>query len=175
MKVINFISYSIVPIFLFIVVSESILEKKNGIKYFFEGVIQGEKTVINMFPTLLAIMVGVGIIKESGIVDFICNCLINAFWFLKEYKEILPLAMLRPISGSTSIGLATNIMKENGVDSYIGLLTSILMGSTETTIYVVSVYLSNSKIKKIKPLIIIGLIGDFICVISCIIASKIFF
>ena len=100
----------------------------------------------------------------------------KAYILLKNifiYKEILPLIFLRPISGSTATAMGIEIMKNFGTDTNIGLLTSCIMGSTETTIYVVALYASKLKDKNMKPILIIGLIADFLCVIFSILALKI--
>ena len=81
--------------------------------------------------------------------------------------------MLRPISGSTTIAVATNLMERYGVDSEIGLISSCIMGATETTIYVVSIYSAKVKIKNVKEVIIIGLMADFVGIIASCIAYKI--
>ena len=151
------------------IVIVGIMEKKNVFEIFLSGVVDGQKIVINLFPTLLALLVAVGMLNSSGIIDFLSNY-IKVFF---EYEEIVPLILLKPISGSSSIAVATNIMTKHGVDTEIGLIASIIMGSTETTIYVVSIYTSKLKVKNIKPVIIIGLIGDAICVTCAIIAFKI--
>ena len=80
---------------------------------------------------------------------------------------------MRPISGSTATAMGIEIMKNYGIDTNIGLLTSCIMGSTETTIYVIALYTSQLKNKNIKPVIIIGLIADFLCVLFSILALKI--
>ena len=79
---------------------------------------------------------------------------------------------MRPISGSTATVMGTEIMKNCGVDSNIGMLTSCIMGSTETTIYVVSLYASKLQNKNFKPVLIIGLIADFLCILFSIFALK---
>lgn len=169
MKTIQFISTAVIPVIIMFVIIIGITEKKNVFEIFLKGVMDGQKIMINLFPTLLALLVAVGMLNGSGIIDFLSSKIQKIF----IYKEILPLILLRPISGSSSIAIATNIMTRYGVDTDIGLITSIIMGSTETTIYVVSIYTARLKVKNIKPVIIIGLIGDAICIICAILAFKI--
>jgi spore maturation protein B len=137
-----------------------------------KGVVEGEKLVVSLFPTWLGLFVAVGLLKASGVIDF---CVEKLYVILKNifvYKEILPLIFLRPISGSTATAMGIEIMKNYGVDTDIGLITSCIMGSTETTIYVVALYTSKLKEKNVKPVIVIGLIADFLCVIFSILALK---
>lgn len=111
-------------------------------------------------------------ISSSGIFNIIENLGSNIKIF-SMYKEILPLCLLRPISGSSSMAIGLEIIKKNGVDSNIGKIASCIMGASETTIYVASIYSSKVKNKNIKPIIIIGILADCICIISVLLASKI--
>ena len=108
-------------------------------------------------------------LNKSGIISFISNLISPVLNFFKIEKALAPLILLRPISGSTTTAVATSLMKQYGVDSKIGLIASCIMGSTETTIYVASIYSSKIKVKNIKEVIIIGLIADFVGIIfSCL-------
>ena len=93
--------------------------------------------------------------------------------FFKIPKEIMPLAILRPISGSASLAISTDIMINYGVDSKIGQIASVIMGSTETTLYTIAVYTSCVKIKKTRGILIAALIGDIVGMIASIIICNI--
>lgn len=111
-------------------------------------------------------------LNSSGVIDFFSE---KIFFLLKHviiFQEIVPLAILRPISGSTAMAMGTQIMQKVGVDSEIGRVASCIMGAGETTIYVIALYGSKLKNKNIKPAMYIGFLADFICVISCIVALK---
>ena len=84
----------------------------------------------------------------------------------------MPLAMLRPISGSSSIAVATDIMRNNGVDSMIGTMASVIMGSTETTLYTIAIYTSSIKVKKTRFILVAALIGDVIGIITSVIVCR---
>ena len=155
------------------IITYAILEKKNVFEIFIKGVIEGEKLVIGLFPTWLGLFVAIGMLKASGIIDFLVEkvyVIVKSFFM---YKEVLPLIFLRPISGSTATAMGIEIMKNYGVDTDIGLLTSCIMGSTETTIYVVALYGSKLKNKNLKPVLIIGLVADFLCIVFSVISLKI--
>ena len=169
MKVISFFSNTAILIFLFITITIGLLEKKNVISLFFNGVVEGEKIVIELFPTLLALIIAVGMLNQSGVIHLISNMISPIFNFFRIEKALTPLILLRPISASTTTAIATTLMKQYGTDSKIGLIASCIMGSTETTIYVASLYSSKIKINKIKEVIVIGLIADMIgIVLSCV-------
>lgn len=175
MRFIQYISNYMVVFIVGFVVIYGTIERKKVFEIFVNGVIDGEKIVVSLIPTWLGLFVAVGILKASGFIDFIVEKLYIIMKNLFIYKEILPLILLRPISGSTSTAFGIEIMKNVGVDSKIGLLTSCIMGSTETTIYVVSLYTSKLKGKNAKPVIIIGLIGDLLCIFFSIFAARINF
>lgn len=112
-------------------------------------------------------------LNSSGVIDFISHKIYLLVKSVIVFEEIIPLAILRPISGSTSMAIGIDIMQKVGVDSDIGRVVACMMGASETTIYVIAIYCSKFKNKNIKPAICIGLLADFICIISCIVALKI--
>lgn len=162
MRVVVFISEIAILVFLGTVVIFGLKEKKNLFELFIQGCYDGVKIVWDLFPTLLALLVSVGMLNSSGVIEFVGNFLYPIIKIFKIEKELIPLILLRPISGSTTTAIATNIMENNGVDSKIGLIASTIMGATETTIYVVALYTSKVKIKNAKEAILIGLLADFI-------------
>ncbi len=172
MKFIQYFSSSAVIFIVGFVIIYGVLERKNVFEVFMKGVIEGEKLVVSLFPTWLGLFVAVGMLKASGIIDFLVEKLYIILKNIFIYREILPLIFLRPISGSTATAMGIEIMKNCGVDTNIGLITSCIMGSTETTIYVIALYTSKLGQKNVKPVIIIGLIADFLCVFFSIFALK---
>ena len=155
MNFINYISMIIIPFVIVFAIGYGIAEKKNVYDIFIVGAKKGVKIVIELFPTLLAIFLAINLLKSSGIINFVIK-------LLNIPAEIMPLAILRPISGSASMGIATNIMQENGVDSKIGLIASTIMGATETTFYTIALYTSSIGVKKIRFTLVSSLIA--ICV-----------
>ncbi|MEI3411204.1 MAG: nucleoside recognition domain-containing protein [Clostridia bacterium] len=126
-----------------------------------------------MFPTLIGLFVAIGTLRSSGIIDAIVNLLSPILNLINFPSEIMPLALLRPISGSASIAVATDIMKNYGVDSSIGLIASTIMGSTETTLYTIAVYSSSVRIKKTRFVLAAALIADFVGMIVSVTVIKI--
>lgn len=168
MKIIYFFSNSAILVFLLIVIFYGIIDKKNIFELFISGAIEGEKIVIDLFPILLALIVATGMLNKSGFLVFISNIIEPILKLFNINKELAPLILVRPISGNTTLSVATQLMQKYGVDSKIGIISSCIMGSTETTIYVASIYSSKVKIKNIKEVIIIGLFADLIgIVMSC--------
>ena len=163
------------PMVILIIVLTGIIEKKPIFELFLNGAIKGMKITIKIFPTLIGLFFAIGLLNGSGIIDFIITIISPILKNMRFPKEIVPLAILRPISGSASMAIATNIIKQNGVDSKIGLIASVIMGATETTLYTIAVYTSSIKVKKTRYILIASLLADITVIISAIIiCNKLF-
>lgn len=160
MNFINYISTIAVPIIILIILLYGFFEKKNVFDIFLKGAEDGFKMVIKIFPTLIGLFLAIGALSSSGILDFIISLLSPALELINFPTEVMPLAILRPISGSGSIAIATDIMKKFGVDSKIGLIAATIMGSTETTLYTIAVYTNSVNIKKIRFVLFASLMAD---------------
>lgn len=173
MVIINFFSTIAMPVIIVSIIAFSFFEKNNVFDIFLEGAKDGVKIVFNIFPTLVGLFVAVGALRDSGIIELIINIISFLTNLFNIPKEIMPLTLLRPISGSASIAVATNIMRTYGVDSKIGLISSVIMGSTETTLYTIAVYTSCIKVKNTRGIIIPALIADVVgMLVSVIICSN---
>jgi nucleoside recognition domain protein len=162
MKIVNYISTIAVPVVIIIIVIYGIADKKKVYDIFVEGATEGMSIVIKIFPTLLGIFLAVGVLRSSGLLEIITRA-VSVFTNKVGFpSEVMPLAMLRPISGSASLAVATDIMKTYGVDSKIGLITSTIMGSTETTFYTIAIYTGSIGVKKIRFVLVAALIADFV-------------
>lgn len=173
MQIINYISASAIPIIILIILYYGIKEKQKAFDCFLEGATEGVKIVVSLFPTLIGIFLAVGALRTSGILDFIIGIISPVTDLLKIPSQILPLAMLRPISGSASMGVAVDIMKQYGVDTTLGMITSVIMGSTETTFYTIAIYTACVKIKKIRFVLAAALLADLAGMISSVIICQI--
>ena len=172
MDVINYISIVAVPVIILIILLYGVFERKNVFDIFLKGANEGLKIIIKIFPSLIGLFLTIGALRTSGILDFIAGIIRPALEFFSFPSEILPLAILRPISGSGSIAIATDIMKKFGVDSIIGLTAATIMGSTETTLYTIAVYTSSVNIKKIRFVLLAALLADLTGIIVSIIICK---
>ena len=162
MKIINYFSATAIPIIIFLIIGYGILEKNKVYDTFAQGAKEGIEIVLKLFPTLLAIFIAVGALRSSGIIDFIIKLISPITNFLHIPSEIMPLALVRPISGSASTAVATDIMNKYGVDSKIGLISSTIMGATETTFYTIAIYTSCVGIKKTRFVLYAALVGDIV-------------
>lgn len=162
MKIINYISTIAIPVVVVIIIIYGIFDKKRIYDIFVDGAKEGMSIVIRIFPTLLGIFLAVGVLRSSGILELMTNALAIFTNKIGFPSEVIPLAFLRPISGSASLAVATDIMTKYGVDSKIGLITSTIMGSTETTFYTIAVYTSSIGVKKIRFVLVAALIADVV-------------
>lgn len=175
MKFIEYFSNLAMPLMTIIIILYGILERKKVFDIFLEGAKDGIKIIYNIFPTLVGLFVAIGALRSSGIIDVVVKFLKPLLNIVNFPTEILPLALIRPISGSASVAVATDIMKNFGVDSNIGLIASVIMGSTETTVYTIAVYTSSVGIKKTRFVLWAALIADFVGIVTSIIVCKILF
>lgn len=175
MEIVNYLSNIAMPFMIFIIVIYGLIEKNKIFDTFLEGAKEGIEIVFNIFPTLIGLFVAIGALRSSGIIDAIVNFLNPVLKIIQFPSEVMPLAILRPISGSGSMAIATDIMKNFGVDSNIGLIASVIMGSTETTLYTIAVYTSSVGIKKTRLIIIPALIADIVgMIVSVVVCSMVF-
>lgn len=173
MKIIDYLSSAAMPIVILIILLFGLIEKNKVFDTFLDGAKEGLEIVLKIFPTLIGLFVAIGALRSSGILDFLISLLKPGLVLLKIPSEIMPLAMLRPISGSASIAVATDIMKTFGVDSNIGLITSTIMGSTETTLYTIAIYTSAVRIKKTRFVLIAALAADIAGMITSVVIWRI--
>ena len=151
--------------------------KKNIAIYekFLIGVEEGLRMALKIFPTMFAMTICINVILKSNIINDIVNLFEPLFRFLNYPKELISLAIMRPLSGSSSLVIMDNILKTNGPDTFIGRVASVLQGSSDTTIYIISLYFSSVGIKKIKYSLIVGLLADLMAVIFSIITIRLLF
>lgn len=162
----------------FIVVA--IFKKVNIYDAFIEGAKDGFKVAVMIIPFLIAMLVAVGVFTASGAMDFVINGLESFFAFMgmdTRFVEGLPTAFMKPLSGGGARGLMVESWGENYtmVDSFVGKLTSILQGSTETTFYVLAVYFGSVKIKNIRYAAFAGIVADLAGIVAAILVAYFFF
>ena len=170
---INYISSAAIPVIILLIIVYGVFEKNKVYDSFLEGAKEGIEIVFKMFPTLIAIFIAVGALRTSGIIDLIVNTIQPVIQAIKVPCEVMPLAILRPISGSASMAVAVDIMKNFGTDTPIGLITSTIMGSTETTFYTIAIYTSCVGIKNTRYILIPALLADVSGMIASVLVCRI--
>lgn len=164
----TYIANIILPLITLIVIIYALYKKINIYDEFINGIKEGLKMSLEIFPSIFAIIISVTVLIKSNLLNDLIS-LIN----IKNFpKEILPIAILRPISSSSSMMILNEILQTHGPDSIVGKISSIIAGSTDTTIYIIGMYYSSIKIKNIKQSLLIGLLADLTCVIISILIVK---
>ena len=159
-NIINYISSAAIPVVIIVIIGYGLKEKIKVFDTFLDGAKEGVEIVFKMFPTLIGIFLAVGALRSSGIIDLIVNLITPITNLLEIPSQIMPLALLRPISGSASMAVAVDIMQNYGVDTLTGIITSVIMGSTETTFYTIAIYTSAVGIKKTRGILLAALAAD---------------
>lgn len=138
------------------------------------GARKGVDTLMAVAPTLVGLIVAVNMLKSSGVMDWLTKLISPVANYVGFPTEIVPLVLLRPISGGGSTALLSGILKEVGPDSFPGRVASVLAGSTETTFYAITVYFGSVKVKKIRHTLIAALGADFTAVIMALLSVRLF-
>lgn len=162
-----------IPIFIGIVIVLGIVKKVPLFDAFAAGAKDGLRTLYNIAPTLAGLIVAVEMLKASGAMDMLCDFVEPLAEMLGFPKEIVPMVLLRPVSGGGSTALLTNIYKEYGPDSFAGKVASVLAGSTETTFYAVAVYFGSVNIKKVRHTLVAALAADFTAAVMAVLTVRI--
>lgn len=166
------LSLLIVPLFLLFTILYGTFKKVRVYDSFVAGAKEGPGIILKIFPYLLAIFVAIKGFQASGAFDFLRNLLSNSLASLDLPIEVISMAMLKPLSGSASTALFTDIVKTAGPDSMAARLSAVIMGSAETTFYVLAVYLGAVGIRKTRYLVPVCLIADFIGIVVAILVVR---
>ena len=150
MRFLMFLSDALIPILVFYIVGFGILMKKNVYDDFLKGAKEGIQTVVGILPTLVGLMVAVGILRASGLLDFISTTCMGWTKHIGIPSELIPIAIVKMFSSSAANGLTIDIYKEYGADSYLGRAASLMMSATENVFYTMSLYFMTAKIKKTR-------------------------
>lgn len=172
MKFLLYISDFIIPFVIFYIVGFGLLMKVPVFEEFTKGAEDGFKVVLNIMPTLVGLMVAIGILRASGTLDILSNIIKPITDLLHFPSELVPLVTVKLFSSSAATSLTLDIFKEYGPDSYFGRLTSIIMSCTETVFYTMSVYFMTAGVKKTKYTLAGALVTTLVGVIASAILTK---
>lgn len=150
MKLLLFLSNTMIPLLIFYIVGTGLVQKQNIYEQFIHGAEDGFRTVIKIMPTLIGLMVAVGILRASGLLDAVSALFEALIGGSIIPGEIIPVFIVRLFSNSAATGLVLDIFKKYGTDSVLGTMASIMMSSTETVFYTMSVYFMAAKVKKTR-------------------------
>lgn len=160
------------PIFIASVVVVGLIRKVPLFDAFVEGAKKGFQILLNIAPTIVGLIVAVDMLKASGAIDMLCDFISPLADTLGFPKEIVPMVLLRPVSGGGSTALLTGIYKDCGPDSFAGQVASVIAGSTETTFYATAVYYGSVKVKKIRHTLVAALSADFTAAVMAVLTVR---
>lgn len=174
-NLLNLISLWALPVLLILILTMGIAKKIPIYEEFTEGAKNGFKIAINIIPYLVAIIVAISMLRASGAIEMTADFIAPVLTKLHVPADTLPLMIVRSLSGSAALGVFSDIANTLGPDSYATKLAAIMVGSSETTFYVLAVYFGAVGITKIRYALIIGLLADVIGIISAILVCHCMF
>ena len=169
----NYLSILSLPLIVVIIILFGIINKIDVYNLFLKGAKSGMSTSIKIIPPLVGLLTAVYVFRASGAMNLITNIISPITNLFNIPAEVVPLALLRPISGSASIAMLSEILKENGADSFIGKLASTIMGSTETIFYTLAIYYGSVGIKNARFTLWAALLTDFLSFIFALFICNI--
>lgn len=167
-----FLSDAIVPLLIFWIVGYALVAKIQVYDVFVKGAEEGLRTVVKIMPTLVGLMVGVGILRASGFLDLISRILGGITEKIHFPAELVPVTVVRLFSASAATGLALDLFKEYGTDSRIGLLASLMMSCTETVFYTMSLYFMTAKVRKTRYTLAGALFATLAGLVACVVLVE---
>ena len=174
MAIINAITQWIIPVFIAFILITGYIRRVKLYETFVSGAKEGLEIILKITPVFIAMFIAIGIIRQSGALSALTECLVK-FKIWNAPAEIIGLMLLRPLSGSGSLALVADILKTQGPDSFAGILASTLQGTTETTLYVLTVYFGAVGITRMRHCLAMGLLADLMSFISAFVFCKLFF
>jgi spore maturation protein B len=172
---INYLSLLIIPLFILFTILYGTFKKVRVYDSFVAGAKEGPAIILSIFPYLLTIFIVIKGFQASGAFDYIRNGFYHLFAFMDIPIEVISMAIIKPLSGSASTALFTDIIKTTGPDSMATKMTAVIMGSAETTFYVLAVYLGAISIKKTRYLVPVCLLADFVGIIVAVTVARYIF
>lgn len=171
----NTFSKIVIPVFIVFVIFYGFIKKVNIYDTFLEGAKEGLMISFNIFPSIIAMVFAINIFLDSNFVNAVLGVFTPILNLINIPLEIMPMALLRPISGTATLAIMNDIFIKYGPDSYVGRIASVLQGCTDTTIYVLALYFSSIGVKKIRYSLGVGLFADLVGITVAFIITMLFF
>ena len=172
MKILMFLSDSMIPLVIFYMIGFGLLMKRPVYDDFAEGAKSGMKTVAGVMPTLIGLMIGVGVLRSSGFLDALAQVSGRFTAYIHFPSELVPVTLVKMFSSSAATGLALDIFRQYGPDSYYGLIASLMLSCTETIFYTMSVYFMAAKVTKTRYTLTGALLSTLAGVAASVVFAK---
>lgn len=174
-NIIQVVSIIAIPFLITVFIGFGAYKKVKVYETFVEGAKEGFNVAIRIIPYLVAMLMAIGIFRTGGAMDWLIYLLKPLTNFIGMPAEALPMALMRPLSGSGSLGIMAEIISVHGPDSFIGILVSTFFGSTETTFYVLAVYFGSVGIKRIRHAVVAGIMADIVGILAAVFIVTLLF
>jgi len=171
----DWMSIAVIPLMLLGFIGLAGIKKVKVYEKFVEGAKEGFQVGVTIIPYLVAMLVAIAMVRASGALDMLTYLISPVTNLIGMPGEVLPMAFMRPLSGSGSLGIMTELMKTHGADSLIGFMSSTMFGSTETTFYVVAVYFGAVKVYRTRYALLAGLMADTAGLIAAVLICNAIF
>ncbi|MGZ4161423.1 MAG: spore maturation protein [Neobacillus sp.] len=168
MEFISLISLAFIPVLIGFILLYGTFKQIPTYESFVEGGKEGIKIAISIIPFLVGMLVAISVFRASGALDALMKWIRPLMESIGMPAEIVPLVFIRPISGTAALGMTSDLIANYGPDSFIGRLASVLQGSTDTTLYVITVYFGAVGIKKMGDALKVGLLADLVGIVAAI-------
>ena len=163
------------PAFACVIVVFGLIKRVPVFDIFLKGAKEGMQILYSIAPTIIGLVFAVDLLRSSGAIDAICNFIEPVADYLGFPKEIVPMVLLRPVSGSGSTALLTSLYEQCGPDSFAGRVASVLAGSSETTFYAIAMYFGCIKVKKIRHTLFAAIISDITAAVMSVLTVRLYF
>lgn len=163
------------PAFACVIVVFGLIKRVPVFDIFLKGAKEGMQILYSIAPTIIGLVFAVDLLRSSGAIDAICNFIEPVADYLGFPKEIVPIVLLRPVSGSGSTALLTSLYEQCGPDSFAGRVASVLAGSSETTFYAIAMYFGCIKVKKIRHTLFAAIIADITAAVMSVLTVRLYF
>lgn len=174
-SILEAISTYAIPFIIISFVTFGLFKKVKVYESFTEGAKEGFHTAVRIIPFLVAMLVAIGVFRASGAMELLTRTLSPITKLIGMPGEVLPMAIMRPLSGGGAQGLMAELVTTHGPESLIGRMSAVMMGSTETTLYVLAVYFGSVAIKKPRHALTVGLLADLSGILAAVFVTRLFF
>ena len=165
----------IIPSFIFVILVYAMLKRVDGFDACVEGAEEGFSTSVKLIPFLVAMLVAIGLLRSSGALDLFIGLLTPFLVSFNIPDEVVPLAIMRPLSGSGALAITTEILTNSGPDSFVGRVASTMQGSTDTTLFILTLYFGSVGIRRTRHVLPVGLLADLVGFVAAITVCRIVF
>jgi len=175
LKVVNLLSVIAIPGIVLFIVVYGVIKKVKVYEAFVEGAKEGFNVGVRIIPYLVAMLVAIGVFRAGGAMEVLTAVLTPITSLIGMPAETLPMALMRPLSGSGGLGVMSEIIKTHGADSLIGRMVAIMMGSGETTFYVLAVYFGSVSVNKTRHAVPAGIVADLVSIVASVWLANLMF